>query len=163
MMTRGSRSNSVGVPDADLADPLERAAIGDDEQVVRRVAVRVGPERSTPSMKSYSGGTGSVQTGSAVPTHRLDETDDAERGPERVGIGVLVADRQHAPRAAEPVDDDVRDGVEVRRRDRRSSERLRASWRRSGDAGRRPSTRGRDGGGRVGGHADGGSSPRSPS
>ena len=34
----------VGVADADLADPLERAAVGDDEQVVRRGRVRVGPE-----------------------------------------------------------------------------------------------------------------------
>ena len=34
----------VRVAAADLADPLERAAVGDDQQVVRRGRVRVGPE-----------------------------------------------------------------------------------------------------------------------
>ena len=34
----------VGVADADLADPLERAAVGDDEQVVGRRRVGIGPE-----------------------------------------------------------------------------------------------------------------------
>ena len=39
----------------------------------------------------------------------------AERRAERVGVGVLVADRQHAARATEAVHDDLRDGVQVRR------------------------------------------------
>ena len=49
MMTRGSRANSSAWRPADVADPLERAAIGDDEQVVRAAC---GPDpsgnRSTP-------------------------------------------------------------------------------------------------------------------
>ena len=65
-----------------------------------------------PSMKAYSGGTGSVHTGIGRAAERLDEPDDPERRPERVGVRVLVADRQHAPGAAQAVDDGLRDGVE---------------------------------------------------
>ena len=34
----------LGVPVADVPDPLERAAVGDHDQVVRRGGVRIGPE-----------------------------------------------------------------------------------------------------------------------
>ena len=53
MITRGSLREQVGVAGADLADPLERAAVGDDQQVVgaRPVSGSVR-KRSTPEMKS---------------------------------------------------------------------------------------------------------------
>ena len=64
-------------------------------------------------MNAYRSGTGSVHTGSADAAEGLDEADDPERRPERVGIRVLVADRQHAPGAAQPIDDGLRNGVDI--------------------------------------------------
>ena len=43
MTTRGSRSNSSGWRSADRPDPIERAAVGHDEQVVVEAGIRVGP------------------------------------------------------------------------------------------------------------------------
>ena len=39
----GQPFEQVGVPGADLADPLERPAIGEDREVVRRIGIRVEP------------------------------------------------------------------------------------------------------------------------
>ena len=104
----------LGVAGADRADPLERAAVGDDHEVVGGRRVRVGPE-------PVDAGEEVVERRERVradgdrraAAQRLDEPDDRERRAERVGVGVLVADRQHAPGAAQPLDDGVGDGVEV--------------------------------------------------
>ena len=115
MTTRGRRSNSSACRSRDRADALERAAVGDRRGGRSR---RPGPGRSGTARRRQE----VVQRRDRVRAHRvgraaerLDELDDAERRPERVGIGVLVADGQHPPRAAEALDDDVRHGVEVRR------------------------------------------------
>ena len=92
----------------------------DDEQVVGAVRVRVGAE-------ALDAGHEVVQRRHRVgadrrrraPPSASTSRHDAERRAERVGVRVLVADRQHAPGAAQPVDDDLRDGGEVRRRGRR--------------------------------------------
>ena len=44
MMTRRDAREQVGVPDTDRPDPLERAAVGDDEEVVVGGRIRVGPD-----------------------------------------------------------------------------------------------------------------------
>ena len=44
MMTRGSSSKSARVAIPDVADPIERPAVGDHEQVVRLPGLRVRPE-----------------------------------------------------------------------------------------------------------------------
>ncbi len=44
MTTRGSRPNSSAWRTPHVADPLERAAVGDDQQVVGRVGIGIGAE-----------------------------------------------------------------------------------------------------------------------
>ena len=83
-----------------------------------------------PGRKSYSGGIGSVHTRSARPPRASTIAGDRERRAERVGVGVLVADGQHAPGAAQALDDDLRDGRRGTGRDRRSS--AVRPWRRAG-------------------------------
>ena len=113
MMTRGSRSNSSAwrTPTSPI-----RSSEPQSEMTTRSYgAAGSGSvrKRSMPAMNAYRSGTGSVHTGSAVPPRASTSADDPERRPERVRVRVLVADRQHAPGAAQPVDDGLRDGVEV--------------------------------------------------
>ena len=104
----------VRVTGADLADPLEGTAIGDDHEVVVGLGVRVQPEPldAGHEVVQRRDRVGADRVGAA--THRLDQLRHGERRAERVGIRVLVADGQHPPCAAQPVHDDLRDGVEIR-------------------------------------------------
>ena len=113
MMTRGRRANSSACRSATSpirsSDPQSEITT----QVIRRGGVRIGPE-PLDAVEEV------VQRRDRVGAHRigeravrLDEPDDTERGPERVRVGVLVADRQHAPGPAKAIDDGLRDGVEV--------------------------------------------------
>ena len=105
----------VGMAPADVADAVQRAAVGDHEQVVGGLRVRVGPEALHAPQEVVQGRDRVGADGVGTAAQGLHEMDDPERGSERVGVGVLVADGQHAPRAAQPIDDGVRNGVEVRR------------------------------------------------
>ena len=102
------------VSPADLADAVERAAVRDHHEVVVAVRTRVGPD-AVDLREVVVQGRGQVG-GDRIgrPAEGLDEPDDAQRRPERVGVGVLVADRQDASGAADPLDHEVRHGVEVR-------------------------------------------------
>ena len=86
------------------------------EQVVGR---RPGPGRAGRVRRRAgsrtAAGPGRCSTGSARPPSASTMRTIAERRAERVRIRVLVADRQDAPRAAQPLDDDVGHRVEVRR------------------------------------------------
>ena len=68
MTTRGSRSKSSGVAAADIADPVERAAIGHDEQVVRRASDpgRCGSARRRRGSRTAAG-PGPCRPGRRVP------------------------------------------------------------------------------------------------
>ena len=104
------------------------AAVGDDEQVVVDVGLGVGP--------------GALDAGHEVVErrHRVGE-DRRSRGrrsastsrqtasvdAERVRVGVLVADRQHAPGGREPLDDGVGHGRRATARGRSSASALAAA------------------------------------
>ena len=153
----------LGVPAGDVPDPLERSAVGDHDQVVRRGGVRIGPEplHAVEEVVQRRDRVGAHRIGQ--PAVRLDQPDDAERGPERVRVGVLVADREHAPGPAQAIDDGLRDGVEVWAEVDRHRVVFRGAWPDGlrADAGRAPVRWPRGRGGTGGRTADGGSWSRS--
>ena len=160
MTTRGSRSNSSAwrTPTSPT-----RSSEPQSEMTTRSYGAAGSGSvlnRSTPSMKSYRAGHRVRAHRIGRAAERLDEPDDAERRAERVGVGVLVADRQHAPRAAQPVDDGLRDGVEVGVEIDASRGPLARAGRLAWRVGRAASV-GRGRGGTGGRTADGGSSGRS--
>ena len=92
----------------DRPDPIERAAVGDDEQVVvdGRVGVVPGPRRVRQEVVQRRHGVGEDRgRGRAA---QLDEPANCERGTERVGVGVLVTDRENAAGGGEAFDDAAR-------------------------------------------------------
>ena len=93
--TRGSRSNSR-VPVSHVAEPVQRAAVTDDEEVVVAVRRRVGPEPIHPAQEAVQRGHRVRGQRVARATVVLDDRGDAERGAERVRVGVLVGDGQDA-------------------------------------------------------------------
>ncbi len=104
----------VGMADADLADPLQGAAVGDDDEVVGRGRVRIGPKAgdTLDVVVERWHRVGAHGIGGAA--ERLDDPDDPERRPQRVGVGVFVADGQHPPGAAKAVDDGRGNVPEIR-------------------------------------------------
>ena len=107
-------SEELGVSPADLTDPIECAAVRDHHEVVVAVWIRVGPDAIDLREVAVEGRwqVGGDRIGR--PAEGLDEPDDAQRRTERVGVGVLVADRQDTSSAADPLDHEVRHGLEVR-------------------------------------------------
>ncbi len=116
MTTRGRRVEQLGMPHAHGADPVQRPAVGDHEQVV---VGRRGPDRSgtarSPAGSRRAAGPGRCTRGRAWPPSASTSRDDRERRAERVRVGVLVADRQDAPSRPKAVHDHVRDRREARR------------------------------------------------
>ena len=107
-------SEKVRVTRADVADAVERAAIEDDQQVIRSIGIGIGPDALDAGHEVVDRGhrVGADRIGG--PAERLDQVDDPERGTERVRVGVLVADRQDAARVADAFDDDVGHGRRMR-------------------------------------------------
>ena len=148
----------LGVARPDLADPLQRSAVEDDQQVVARRRVRIGPEALRPGHEP-------VERRDRIGAHQVgrsavgfDHGRDAECRPERVGVGVLVAHRQDASRRARR--STTRSGTAARYGNRSTVTAAVAAAVAVGPGRAAPAPRCARTGGRT---ADGGSSARSPS
>ena len=96
MTTRGRRSNSSAWRVGDGADPIEAPAVRDDEQVVVGVRLRVGSGAIDVGQEVVERRQRIGEDGGRPAAGPLDEPADRQRRAERVGVGVLVADREHA-------------------------------------------------------------------
>ena len=101
MTTRGSRSNNARCRAPTSPTRSERRAVGQHEQVVSGVRVRVGPDPLDAVEEGIQRRHRVRADGIRPAPEPLDETNDAERGPERVGIGVSceTASTRRAPRS----------------------------------------------------------------
>ena len=108
----GQALEQLGVSLANGPDPVERAAVGHDEQVVGGRGIRVGAEavHALDEVVQRRRWVGAHRV--RPPTERLDDGHDAEGRPERVRIRVLVTDGEDVPGAAQALDDDLRHGAE---------------------------------------------------
>jgi hypothetical protein len=88
---------------------------GEHEQVVLGRGVWVGPEPLGTLEERIQRRYGIRADRISRAAEPLDQTDDAERGAQCVGVRVLMRDRQDTSCATHAVDDDVGNRIEVRR------------------------------------------------
>ena len=126
---------------ADGADALQRRAIGRDEQVVVGRRVRIGPKPldAIEEVVQRRYWVRADRVG-LPPNHSISRTTPSV-APSVSRVRVLVADGEHATRATDPLDDNIRAPSRRKRRGRRSSTLVRLSWRdRRPGAGPSPTT-----------------------
>ena len=122
MMTRGRRPNSSACRSPTSPTRVERAAVGDHEQVVVGVGVRVGPE-ALDARQEVVERRDRVRCRPGRPPRRAPRRGARRRASRpsvsASGFSWLTARTRRAPRSRSTTT--VGHGVEVRRRDRRSS------------------------------------------
>ncbi len=102
------------MPSADLADPLEGAAVDDHQQVVVDIRVRIEPFGRDARQEVIQRGRRVGADRAGLPAVELHDPGDPERRPERVRVGILVTDDQRLPGAGDPLGDEFGNGVEIR-------------------------------------------------
>ena len=110
----GQSPEQLGMARPDRADPLERPAVDDHEEVVLDAWLRIRPLGRDARQEVVEGRDriGADRRGPAAV--ELDDPGDPERRPERIGVGILVADDERLARLRDPLGHRVRDGPEVR-------------------------------------------------
>ncbi len=101
------RSEQRGVPLEDRPRPRQVAAVAQNDEVVGDARLGIGPDGLDPREERVEGGD-AVAGGHGRPAAPLgDDRGDRERGPEGVGVGVLVTHGEHGARAGQALDDRV--------------------------------------------------------
>ncbi len=99
----------IGVPLSDGADPIDGPAVGDHEQVVVGVRLRVGAGAVDIRQEVVDRRERIGEDRGRPATDPLDEPADRQRRAERVCVGVLMADGEHVAGRRDAVDDRTRD------------------------------------------------------